>query len=217
MNKFVLKIKERVLFAMINLKLFLKSIFAWNKVDIDENNKIEWYGKIKNARFRVKGGKNEIYFGRNSVIKNSKISIRGKNNRIIFDDNCAVRRMIVKFEGNNSVLRIGKNTTIEGIKIWMGEGKIEIGDNCILAYEIEMRNTDNHSIFFNGIKINPNKDIRIEDFVWIGARVMILKGSKVGKGSIVGAGSIVSGKFGENIILAGNPAKKIKENIKWEK
>ena len=119
--------------------------------------------------------------------------------------------MIVKFEGNNSVLRIGKNTTIEGIKIWMGEGKIEIGDNCILAYEIEMRNTDNHSIFFNGIKINPNKDIRIEDFVWIGARVMILKGSKVGKGSIV------SGKFGENIILAGNPAKKIKENIKWEK
>ena len=202
---------------MINLKLFLKNFFTWNKVDIDLNNKVKWFGKIKNARFRVKGINNEIYFGRKSIIKNSKISIRGRNNKIIFDDECTMIRIIIKFEGNNSILRIGKKTTIEGMKIWMEDGKIEIGNNCILAYEIEMRNTDNHSIYMNEIRINPNKDIKIEDNVWIGARVMILKGTKIEEGSIVGAGSIVSGNFGKNVIIAGNPAKQIKENIRWER
>ena len=46
--------------------------------------------------------------------------------------------------------------------------------------------------------------------VWIGANVVILKNSEIGKNSIIGAGAVVSGKFPENVIIGGVPAKILK-------
>ncbi|MGE0842274.1 acyltransferase [Pseudonocardia sp.] len=52
--------------------------------------------------------------------------------------------------------------------------------------------------------------IRIEDNVWIGARVTFLAGSRVGSGSIVAAGSVVRGVFPSNCVVGGVPAKILK-------
>ncbi|MBT3207376.1 MAG: transferase [Bacteroidetes bacterium] len=52
--------------------------------------------------------------------------------------------------------------------------------------------------------------IIIEDDVWIGARVTILKGVKVGKGSVVAVGSVVTKDVPENSIVGGVPAKVVK-------
>ncbi len=58
----------------------------------------------------------------------------------------------------------------------------------------------------------PSKPILIGDDCWIGANVTILKGVEIGNGCIVAAGSVVtSGKFADNSLIAGNPAKFVKE------
>ena len=54
--------------------------------------------------------------------------------------------------------------------------------------------------------------IHIDDGCFIGANSIILKGTTLGKNCVVGAGSVVSGKFPDNVIVAGNPARIIKEN-----
>lgn len=54
-------------------------------------------------------------------------------------------------------------------------------------------------------------NITICDDVWIGAGAIILNGITIGKGAIVGAGSIVTKDVEPYTIVAGNPAKKIKE------
>lgn len=54
-----------------------------------------------------------------------------------------------------------------------------------------------------------NLPVIIEDDVWIGARVTILKGVRVGEGAIVGAGAVVTKDIPPYMIYAGNPAKKI--------
>lgn len=57
------------------------------------------------------------------------------------------------------------------------------------------------------IKTNP---IIIEENVWLGANVVVLPGVKIGKNSIVGAGSVVTKDIELNVIVVGNPAKKLK-------
>ena len=59
-----------------------------------------------------------------------------------------------------------------------------------------------------GIKRKP---IIIDEDCFIGANSIILKGTTLGK-NVVGAGSVVHGTFPDNLIIAGNPAKIVKEN-----
>ena len=56
-----------------------------------------------------------------------------------------------------------------------------------------------------------NKEIIIEDDVWIGFNSIILKGVKIGRGAIIGAGSIVTKDVEPWTLNVGNPIKAIKK------
>lgn len=64
-----------------------------------------------------------------------------------------------------------------------------------------------------GIANSPSGKIIIEPNSWIGAGAIILPGVTVGQGSIVAAGAIVFEDVPENTVIAGRPAKIIKQNI----
>ena len=55
------------------------------------------------------------------------------------------------------------------------------------------------------------KRVKLGNNVWIGSNVTILPGVTIGDGAIVGAGSVVTKDVLKNTIVAGNPAKIIKE------
>jgi maltose O-acetyltransferase len=50
----------------------------------------------------------------------------------------------------------------------------------------------------------------IEDDVWLGARVLLLPGARVGSGSVIGAGAVVSGEIPPMSVAVGNPARVVK-------
>ena len=55
------------------------------------------------------------------------------------------------------------------------------------------------------------EEIKIGDNVWIGWNCTVLKGVQIGKNSVVAAGSVVlRGKYPNNSLIAGNPAKVVK-------
>lgn len=54
-----------------------------------------------------------------------------------------------------------------------------------------------------------NRPVIIEDDVWIGARVIILPGRRIGKGAIIGAGAVVTKDIEPFSIVGGNPAEVI--------
>lgn len=58
-----------------------------------------------------------------------------------------------------------------------------------------------------------NKDVIVEEDVWLGARVILLSGSHIGRGSIVAAGAVVNGEVLPYSIVGGVPAKFIK--FRW--
>ena len=57
---------------------------------------------------------------------------------------------------------------------------------------------------------NLTSPIIIGNNVWIGSRVVILKGVNIGDNTVVSAGSVVTKSFPSNVIIAGAPAKIIK-------
>jgi acetyltransferase-like isoleucine patch superfamily enzyme len=88
---------------------------------------------------------------------------------------------------------------------------IEIFDDCAIADNVTISDSDNHSI--NGSKLVA--PIIIEDHVWIGKNAIILKGVTIGQGAMVAAGAVVTKNVPAHCLVAGVPAKVIKENIEW--
>lgn len=95
---------------------------------------------------------------------------------------------------------------------------IKLGRDCMFSTEVAIWASDTHQILDKENKkiLNNTCGVVIGNHVWCGTRCTILKGARVSDNSIIGAASVVSGQFEQpNIIIAGNPARKIKENIDW--
>ncbi|MGE3077136.1 MAG: DapH/DapD/GlmU-related protein [Dehalococcoidia bacterium] len=101
-------------------------------------------------------------------------------------------------------LTIGKGSYLNRDTVVVCHESVEIGANCKISYQVILMDTDEHPIPGSARLTAP---IRIEDDVWLGARVIVLKGVTIGRGAIVGAGSIVSRDLPPRSIAVGQPAK----------
>ncbi len=116
---------------------------------------------------------------------------------------------------NGGKIEIGNNVGMSGASIYSWK-KIKIGDNTIIGANVKIVDNDFHPIDPQGRIDNDNtkvgvKGVEIGENVFIGMNSIILKGSKIGNNCVIGAGSVVSGVFGDNQIIAGNPARVIRE------
>ena len=90
------------------------------------------------------------------------------------------------------------------------EGKIFIGDYTQIASNVGII-TANHDVF-DSRKHSKPKDVKIGSYCWIGMNSVILPGTNLGDFTVVGAGSVVTKSFTDGYcVIAGNPAKKIKD------
>ena len=191
------------------------------KIDTGKYNKISNQGSIIGSKIEFFGNNNELIIGENTVLENAKICFRGNHCRLVIGKSSALKSCEFYLEDEQVSIIIGNQTTIEQAQISVTENNsiIEIGDDCMFANNIDIRNGDSHSIYNieDKMRINFAKNIKIGNHIWLGNQVIILKGVSIGNQSIVAAGSIVTKSFGENLLIGGNTAEIIKENITWER
>jgi acetyltransferase-like isoleucine patch superfamily enzyme len=106
-------------------------------------------------------------------------------------------------------ISIGKNVFINHACSFLDMGGITIGDNVLIGPKVNLV-SENHPIDPSQRHSLIGKPIIIKNNAWIGASATILPGITVGENSIVAAGAIVTKDVPDNTIVAGNPAKQIK-------
>ena len=114
---------------------------------------------------------------------------------------------------DKSVITIGDSVEINDYCQISAANSIVIGSNCLIASRVFI--TD-HDHVFDGVNPPQKKEIKatetiIEDNVWIGNGVSVLKGSLIPAGSVIAANSTVNKKLGKPGIYAGSPVKLIRE------
>src|SRR5665213_1721543 len=173
---------------------------------------------VDKVKININGQRNSVECS-DAYLFESNISITGTNNKLQIQPGVKLRGAKVIIRGDNCLIKIGSNTTFEGIRmVNVGrDNDITIGSYCLFSDNIELWASDTHSILNeNGEFINPERPVRIGDSVWVGAKVTILKGVTIHDGSIIGMSSVVTKDVPANVISAGYPNKTIKENVSWK-
>jgi acetyltransferase-like isoleucine patch superfamily enzyme len=112
---------------------------------------------------------------------------------------------------SNSNIKIGNNISTNNNIFICAANYIEIGNDTLIGQNVTLMDHEAHGIQpENRRKLGKIGTIIIGKNCWIGNNTTILKNSKIGDNSIVAVGAVVSGVFPENVVIAGVPAKIIK-------
>lgn len=115
----------------------------------------------------------------------------------------------------DAYLNLGENNYLNRNCTLVCSQEITFGKNVIIAQNVIIRDSDVHHIIDGDIELPNSAPIHIGSDVWIGTGAIVLKGVTIGDGAVVAAGAVVTNDVPEYAIVAGNPAKVIKNNIRW--
>ncbi len=112
-----------------------------------------------------------------------------------------------------AAIEIGDGAQINNNAFIKSEGPgIVIGARALLGAEVTIYDSDFHELRADRRRSGRPKMAAVElgENVFVGDRVLILKGVRIGADSVIGAGSVVSSSIPEGVIAAGNPARVIR-------
>jgi len=171
------------------------------------------------AKYKVN---DSVFVGDGSVICCRKISLKNEC-RVYVGQNSLIEGRIC-FDKEFGEIVIGNRTFIGNSTLVCAE-KITIGDDVLMAWGCTVVDHNSHSLVWDERSsdvlhwIDGKKDwthvkcaqVTIENKVWIGFNVILLKGVRIGEGAVVAAGSVVSRDVPPYTVVAGNPAKVVRE------
>ncbi|WP_395074215.1 acyltransferase [Flavobacterium sp.] len=195
---------------------------------------INFIGKISKLKIHVNDNLSYILFPQSSNISNLRISVRNPledKKYLEIGENCLLNGDFI-FEKKEGKIIIGDRTFIGG-GTFICIDEIEIGSDVMFSWGCTVADNNSHSHVWSERKndviswkrgvdqnkiglykdwTNVRKDkIKIKNKAWIGFNSIILKGVTIGEGAIVGAGSVVTKDVPDWTIVAGNPARIIRE------
>lgn len=164
----------------------------------------------------------KIKFGKNfSIGRKCYVNALSKEG-LICGDNVSMG-FLTHVDLTGSMKNLGKGIKI-GNNVGLGShghygsgiGGLEIGNDTIIGNYVSFH-PENHNYSDSSVLIRlqgvSGKGIKVGNNCWVGAKATFLDGSEIGNGCIVAAGAVVIGKFPDNVIIGGIPAKIIKNRI----
>ncbi len=155
---------------------------------------------------------------------NLQASIRtlGTGSLVFFNDigDRFVRLYDVSLRSHGQVLFWGRGASAVGCSMEIDgtNAIVAVGDDALISDDVWFRNHDMHAIhdLASGAAIGrPAVNTILERHVWLGHGAMLLQAERIGMGAIVGARALVKGGVPAKAVVAGTPARVIRDNVSW--
>ena len=107
-------------------------------------------------------------------------------------------------------IEIGTNVFINFGSSIVASNRISIGDDCLIGTHVMVMDCDFHRVEDKAWDMT-GYPVVIEDRVWLANRCIVLKGVRVGHDSVVAAGAVVTRDVPPRSVVAGNPARVVRQ------
>jgi acetyltransferase-like isoleucine patch superfamily enzyme len=173
-------------------------------------------------RYRMRAALAECQLGDDSRVSMWRVKALGGNVlRVGFGSLLSSK---IVFERPGAALLVGDRTFVAN-GIMSVAARVEIGDDVLVSWGVSIVDHNSHSLRFSqrchdvqtwreakknwqDVETTP---VVICDKAWVGFNSIVLKGVTIGEGAIVGAGSVVTKDVAPWTVVAGNPARTIRE------
>jgi acetyltransferase-like isoleucine patch superfamily enzyme len=187
--------KLRVHFRMLICNILVGVSAKLKNVSLGSN--IQFYGLPVINRYPL----SKIKVGNGCTFRSDSTNLVGKN-----------KKCILVTTSPSASIEIGDNSGFNGAVIHCAD-KVVIGNGVLAGFNVLIDDSDHHPIdpakrHSNAAETNP---IIIEDNVWLGINVTVLKGVRIGKNSVIGANSLVLADIPADSLALGNPCRVLKK------
>lgn len=148
-----------------------------------------------------------FHCGKHAILGAKTKIVCAGNGTITIGDDFETKRFGY-LSAQNGKLEIGNHVFMNQNVSVTAMDHIQIGSHVLIANNTVIVDHDHDYVSCEGYRSAP---VIIEDYVWIGANCVILKGVKIGKGAVIAAGSVVTGDVNAGTLVAGVPAKEIRK------
>lgn len=146
------------------------------------------------------------------------LTLCGSRTEVAFGDQVKGRFSVTAYA--DSRLSVGSFTTANGVRLFLSQCDVLIGQDCMLSDDILLQGSDQHGIvdLSRGCIINQTrKTMVLESHVWLGRSASVMPGAHIGHGSIIGACSVVTSRIPACSLAVGIPARVIKGEVSWSR
>jgi maltose O-acetyltransferase len=167
-------------------------------------SKIVDFGHILNAQLSLRGRARTPF----SVRLRGRVQLSG-GGEVVLGEGVSLNGTVVPVElvtYTSGRIEIGNHTFVNYGSSIAARASVKIGSHCLLGHYTFVMDNDQHDVVKHSVL--PQSDpVIIEDHVWIGSKVVVLPGVRIGTRAVIGAGSIVTKDIPPRCVAAGNPAR----------
>lgn len=161
-------------------------------------------GHIMNAQLRLLGKAKAPF----SVRLRGSVLLSGSG-KLVLGEGVSLNGTVVPIElttYESGRIEIGEYTFINYGSSIAARASVKIGSYCHIGHYMFVMDNDQHDVVRH-LEVPPSNPVIIEDNVWIGSKVIILPGVRIGSRAVIGAGSVVTKNIPPRCVAAGNPAR----------
>lgn len=156
----------------------------------------------------------QLVLGRTRVVGTPCALSMARHSRLTVRGNVDITRGTRIIIGDGAHLEIGDQTYINYDSTVTCWEHITIGSNCAISWNVNLFDGNGHELIVDGVPRPLSRPLHIGDHVWIGTGAIVI-GTTIGDGSVVAAGSVVSSEVPAKVIVAGNPARIVRQDVSW--